>query len=117
MVRRVRYDSAFTFLYSRRSGTPAARMKDQVPEEVAHERFDRLLKEVQDISKEVCARFEGQTMDVLVEEVNPQNPDLVSGKLSNNLTVHFPGDASLIGRILPVYLKECHGFYYIGELQ
>ena len=56
-------------------------------------------------------------MDVLVEEVNPQNPDLVSGKLSNNLTVHFPGDASLIGRILPVYLKECHGFYYIGELQ
>ena len=43
-------------------------------------------------------------MDVLVEEVNPQNPDLVSGKLSNNLTVHFPGDASLIGRILPVYL-------------
>ena len=117
VVRRVRYDSAFTFLYSRRSGTPAARMKDQVPEEVAHERFDRLLKEVQDISKEVCARFEGQTMDVLVEEVNPQNPDLVSGKLSNNLTVHFPGDASLIGRILPVYLKECHGFYYIGELQ
>ena len=117
VVRRVRYDSAFTFLYSRRSGTPAAGMKDQVPEEVAHERFDRLLKEVQDISKEVCARFEGQTMDVLVEEVNPQNPDLVSGKLSNNLTVHFPGDASLIGRILPVYLKECHGFYYIGELQ
>ena len=117
VVQKVRYDSAFTFLYSKRTGTPAARLEEQVPDAVAHERFNRLLKEVQDISKETCARWEGQTMDVLVEEVNEQNPKLVSGRLSNNLTVHLEGDASLIGKIVPVYLKECCGFYYIGELR
>lgn len=53
MVRRVRYDSAFTFIYSKRTGTPAAAMEDQVPEDVVKDRFDRLLKEVQDIAAQV----------------------------------------------------------------
>ena len=55
VVRQVRYDSAFTFLYSKRTGTPAAAMEDQIPKEVAQPRFDRLLALVQEISKEVCS--------------------------------------------------------------
>ena len=117
VVRRVRYDSAFTFLYSKRSGTPAAAMEGQIPDDVAHERFNRLLKEVQHISAEVTGRFEGETQPVLAEEVNGQHPELMTGKLSNNITVHFPGAPDLIGRIVPVYLKKNCGFYYMGELR
>ena len=115
IVRKVRYDSAFTFIYSKRSGTPAAVMENQVPEDVVKDRFDRLLKEVQSIATEVCAVHEGTTQPVLVEQINHQNDQLVTGRLSNNLVVHFPGTAGLIGKIVNVKLKECKGFYYIGE--
>ena len=115
VVRRVRYDSAFTFIYSKRTGTPAAAMENQIPEDVVKDRFNRLLTLVQDISREQSLRVQGQTLPVLVESVNEQDSSLVTGRLSNNLLVHFPGDASMIGEIVPVYLKECMGFYYYGE--
>ena len=113
VVRRVRFDSAFTFLYSRRSGTPAADM-EQVPEDVMKDRFDRLLALVQKIGREQTARFEGRTMDVLVEQVNEHDASLVTGRLDNNTVVHFPGTADLIGQIVPVHLDICQGFYYMG---
>ena len=56
-------------------------------------------------------------MDALVEEINEHDPRLVNGRLSNNTIVHFPGNAELIGKIVPVYLKECRGFYYMGEMK
>ena len=115
VVRKVRYDSAFTFIYSRRTGTPAAVMENQVPDDVVKDRFNRLLALVQDISKEMSEKVQGQTLPVLVESVNEQDASLVTGRLSNNLLVHFPGDRELIGKIVDVYLKECKGFYYIGE--
>ncbi len=115
VVRKVRYDSAFTFLYSKRTGTPAAAMPEQVPEQVAKERFDRLLKEVQEISREVTARHQGTVQKVLVEEINHQDASLVTGRLSHNTVVHLPGDSSMIGRIIEVKLTECRGFYYLGE--
>ena len=116
VVRKVRYDSAFTFIYSKRTGTPAATMDDQIPEEVIKERFDRLLHEVQTISAEKAGKLTGQTLPVLVEEVNGQDASLVTGKLTNNSTVHFPGTADMIGTIQNVVLEECKGFYYIGKL-
>ena len=116
VVRKVRYDSAFTFIYSKRTGTPAAVMENQVPEEVVKDRFDRLLKEVQTISQEMTARFEGTVQEILVEEINDHNPELVTGRMSNNHLVHFPGDQSMIGKIVKVHLDECKGFYYIGSL-
>lgn len=116
VVRKVRYDSAFTFIYSKRTGTPAAAMEDQIPEDVVKDRFDRLLKEVQTISQEMTARFEGMEEEVLVEDVNDHNPELVTGRMSNNHLVHFPGDASMIGKIVKVHLDECKGFYYLGSL-
>ena len=115
VVRKVRYDSAFTFIYSKRTGTPAAAMENQVPEDVVKDRFDRLLKEVQTISQEMTARFEGMVEEVLVEEVNEHNQELVTGRMSNNHLVHFPGDASMIGKIVKVHLDECKGFYYLGS--
>ena len=115
VVRRVRYDSAFTFIYSKRTGTPAAVMEDQVPEDVVKDRFDRLLALVQEIGREMSSRLQGKTLPVLVEHINEQDASLVTGRLDNNLTVHFPGNEAMIGKMIPVYLKECKGFYYIGE--
>ncbi|MEE0199338.1 MAG: tRNA (N6-isopentenyl adenosine(37)-C2)-methylthiotransferase MiaB [Muricomes sp.] len=116
VVRKVRYDSAFTFIYSKRTGTPAAIMEDQVPESVVKDRFDRLLKEVQSISGEVCSVYTNTIQDVLVETVNDHDAALVTGRMSNNLLVHFPGGEDLIGKIVGVELKECRGFYYIGDM-
>ena len=116
VVRKVRYDSAFTFIYSKRSGTPAAIMEDQVPPEVVKDRFDRLLQLVQEISRQMSSRFTGTVQEVLTEEVNGQDPSLVTGRMSNNLLVHFPGDSSMIGSYRKVRLDECKGFYYMGTL-
>jgi tRNA-2-methylthio-N6-dimethylallyladenosine synthase len=116
VVRQVRYDSAFTFIYSKRTGTPAAAWDDQIPEDVVKDRFDRLLALVQETGRERSARFLGKRMGVLAEHVNEQDPSLITGRLDNNLVVHFPGDASMIGKIIDVTLTECKGFYYFGEV-
>ncbi|MEE1102337.1 MAG: tRNA (N6-isopentenyl adenosine(37)-C2)-methylthiotransferase MiaB [Agathobacter sp.] len=116
VVKRVRYDSAFTFIYSKRTGTPAATMDNQVPDDVVKDRFDRLLKEVQKISNEKAMMLEGKTMKVLAEEMDGQDDKLITGRLDNNAIVHFPGDASMIGNIYNVKLVECKGFYYMGEI-
>lgn len=116
VVRQVEFDSAFTFIYSKRTGTPAASMEDQVPEDVVKERFDRLLKEVQEISARVCGRDEGTVQEVLAEEVDSHGPGWITGRLSNNTLVHFKGDPSMIGHFFQVYLEESKGFYYMGRL-
>jgi len=115
VIKKVQYDNAFTFIYSKRTGTPAAAM-EQVPEALVKENFDRVLKTVQETARERVARYEGQVCDALVEEVNENDASLVTGRLSNNTLVHFPGDASLIGKIVNVSLDECHGFYYMGHM-
>lgn len=116
VVKQAEFDSAFTFIYSKRIGTPAATMDNQVPEEVTKPRFERLLKVVSESAAKRCGRDVGKTLSVLVESVNEQHPELVTGRLSNNTLVHFPGDASLVGQIVNVSLKESKGFYYIGEM-
>ena len=116
VVEKAQYDSAFTFIYSKRSGTPAAKMPDQVPEDVVKDRFDRLLSLVNSISKEKTKALEGSVQEVLVEEVNKKIPGYVSGRLSNNSVVHFPADVSLIGSLVNVKLEEAKGFYYMGEM-
>ncbi len=115
IVRQVEYDSAFTFIYSKRTGTPAASMPDQISEEVIKDRFDRLLKEVQRIGRQRSSRFEGQILPVLVEDRNRQEAGLMTGRTPHNLVVHFPGDEDLAGKIVDVRLNEARGFYYMGE--
>lgn len=115
VVRTVKYDNAFTFIYSKRTGTPAAAMENQVPEEQVKVCFDKLLKVVQDTAREQVAKYKGQVMEALIESVNENDPGMVTGRLSNNTIVHVPGEESLIGKIVQVRLDECHGFYYIGK--
>lgn len=116
VIEKVRFDNAFTFIYSKRTGTPAAAMENQVPEEQVKEEFNRVLRKVQEVSKEMTQRFTGQTMEALVEEINEQDASLVTGRLSNNNMVHFKGGSELIGKIVKVHLTECKGFYYMGEM-
>ena len=114
VVEKVRYNSAFTFIYSPRTGTPAAK-KEQIPEEITKDRFQRLLKRVQAIGQEKTQELTGQVLDVLVEQVNEHDASLVTGRCDNNTLVHFEGTKDLIGSIVSVKLTECKGFYFIGE--
>jgi tRNA-2-methylthio-N6-dimethylallyladenosine synthase len=116
VVRKVNYDSCYTFIYSKRTGTPAAAMENQVPEDVIKDRFQRLLRVVGEASKKNVDRYVGRTMDVLVESINDHDDTMVTGRLTNNVLVHFKGGQELIGKIVPVVLKEAKGFYYIGEM-
>lgn len=117
VVKKVQYDSAFTFIYSKRSGTPAAEMENQVPQDIVKDRFDRLLKVVNEISSKKTAKYEGTTQLVMAEEVNSHDPELITGRLSNNTVVHFKGTKDLIGQELKVKLLEAKGFYYFGEIE
>lgn len=116
VVEKVQYDTAFTFIYSKRTGTPAAKMENQVPEDVVKDRFNRLLATINEVSHTISARYEGQSAKALVECINDHDSSLVTGRLTNNMLVHFPGDESLIGNIVDVKLTECKGFYYMGEM-
>lgn len=116
VVKEVQYDNAFTFIYSKRTGTPAATMPNPTGEEEIRDNFDRLLKVVQETAKSRVGRLTGEVHGALVEEINEHDSSLVTGRLSNNTIVHFPGDASLIGKIVSVRLVESHGFYYTGQL-
>lgn len=115
VVKQVEFDSAFTFIYSKRTGTPAAAMENQVAPEEVKEHFDLLLKTVQQISAKKASLLEGKTLEVLAEEVNTQDSSLITGRLSNNAVVHFAGTPDMVGHLFMVKLTECKGFYYLGE--
>lgn len=116
VVEKVRFDSAFTFIYSKRTGTPAAKMEEQISREEVKDRFDRLLARVQKISAEVCGQDEHTVQRVLAEEKDEQIDGFLTGRMSNNTIVHFKGDDALLGKLADVYLEESKGFYYMGTL-
>ena len=115
VVEKCDFDSAFTFIYSKRSGTPAAKMENQVPEDVVKDRFDRLLALVQEKGREASSRFEGTVQEILVEEESREK-GIFTGRTEYNLLVHFPGCQDLIGKYVKVKLDTCKGFYYFGTL-
>ncbi|MDY3016600.1 tRNA (N6-isopentenyl adenosine(37)-C2)-methylthiotransferase MiaB [Blautia sp.] len=115
VVRQAGYDTAFTFIYSKRTGTPAAAKEDQVPEDVVKDRFNRLLTLVQEQGRIRSSRFEGTVQEVLVEEESKEK-GIFTGRTQYNLLVHFPADESLLGTYVNVKLDECKGFYYLGSL-
>lgn len=115
VVEKVGFSNAFTFLYSKRTGTPAAAMEDQIDEAVMHDRFDRLLNLVHEKAQKETGKLVGQVLPVLVEEINRQDETLVTGRLSNNTLVHFKGDENMIGTMVNVRLIDSKGFYYLGE--
>ena len=109
------FDTAFTFIYSRRSGTPAAKMENQVSEDVVKDRFDRLLSLVQEKGREASSRFEGTVQEILVEEESKEK-GIFTGRTQYNLLVHFPGCQDMLGKYVKVKLDTCKGFYYMGTL-
>lgn len=114
VVEKSNYDTAFTFIYSKRTGTPAASMPNQVPEDVVKERFNRLLTLVQENGRKVSSRFTGTVKDILVEEESKEQ-GMLTGRTEHNLLVHFPGEKDLIGQFINVHLDSCKGFYYFGH--
>ena len=115
VIRESRYSSAFTFIYSKRTGTPAAVMEDQVPEEVVKDRFDRMLHMLNPIVHEVHEKYVGKTLTVFAEEVSKHDDAILTGRSDTNMLVHFPGTKDLIGKMIPVKIKENKTFYLIGE--
>ena len=116
VIRRVGFDNAFTFIYSKRAGTPAAKMPDQVPDEDKNRMFDRVLAAVQETAHGRAEKLTGRTMEALAEEVNVKDSSYITARLSNNMLVHVPGDPSMIGKMLQVRLDECRGFYFFGSV-
>lgn len=116
VIKRVGFDNAFTFIYSKRTGTPAAAREDQIDEAVVKLQFGRVLECVQEVAKQKNGTLVGETVEVLVEEINEHDNRMVTGRLSNNSMVHFEGDSKLIGTLVNVKLYEAKGFYYYGEL-
>ncbi len=95
VVDKVGYSTAFTFLYSKRTGTPAAVMENQIPEEVAKERFNRLLEHVNTGVEKISERMVGTVEKVLVEEINRQDGNMLTGRTERNSLVHFEGSQEL----------------------
>ena len=116
VIRKVHYDNAFTFIYSKRTGTPAAARPDQCDEAEVKANFDRVLNAVKEEAMIRNGYLVGRVEEALVEEINAHDDAFVTGRLSNNSMVHFKGDASLIGKLVKVNILEAKGFYYMGEM-
>ena len=115
VIRQARYCTAFTFIYSKRTGTPAAVMENQVPEAVVKDRFDRMLHVLNPIVHEVVEEQIGKVYMVFVEEVSKQDSSVLTGRTEQNILVHFSGSKDWIGQMVPVKLIENKTFYVIGE--
>ncbi|WP_458407530.1 tRNA (N6-isopentenyl adenosine(37)-C2)-methylthiotransferase MiaB [Anaerotignum sp.] len=115
VIREARYSTAFTFIYSKRTGTPAAVMENQVPEDVVSDRFNRMLDVLNPIVHEVHEEQVGKVMTVFAEEVSKQNSSILTGRADNNMLVHFPGTEDMIGQMIPVKIIDNKTFYLIGE--
>lgn len=114
LVREVEYDSAFTFLYSVRKGTPAEKYEDQVPEDIKHERFNRLVDLMNELSLKKNKALEGQVASVLVEGTSKTNEDTLTGRTEGFKTVNFKGPKDIIGTIVPVRITEGKTFNLEG---
>ena len=112
----VKYDAAFTFLYSPRKGTPAAKMEDNVSDATKHERFDRLLKVVEAGVLSHSKEMLGKVYDVLVDGPSKKDENVLSGYTETGKLVNFPGPKYLKGCIVPVRIVEDYAFSMIGAL-
>lgn len=116
LVEQIKYDSAFTFLYSVRKGTPAAEYEDQIPEEVKHERFNRLVDMINSGSAKKNAAYEGRIEKVLVEGRSKKNDKMLTGRTEGFKLVDFAGESSLIGSIADVEITKGKTFSLTGRI-
>ncbi|MCR5481252.1 MAG: tRNA (N6-isopentenyl adenosine(37)-C2)-methylthiotransferase MiaB [Clostridia bacterium] len=116
LVKKVEYDSAFTFLYSIRKGTPAASYENQIPEDIKHERFNRLVELINSISAVKNKAYEGRVEKVLVEGESKTNKKTLTGRTEGFKPVNFEGSKDLIGRTVKVRITEGKTFSLFGEV-
>ena len=116
LVKKVGYDSAFTFIYSRRNNTPADKMEDQVPDDVKHERFDRLVKVVNENVIKSNKVYEGRTVEVLVEGTSKNDESKFTGRTRNGKLVNFTAENVKAGDLVNVKIVRAQPFSLIGEL-
>ena len=116
MVQYVKYDSAFTFIYSPRNGTPAAKIVDNVSPKDKSSRFKELVKELEKTISVSSNNMVGKTFDVLVDSVSEKDKNMLSGYTDGYKLIHFKGDESLIGKIIKVKINESHVYSLIGEI-
>ncbi|MDE5549226.1 MAG: TRAM domain-containing protein, partial [Clostridia bacterium] len=115
IVRKVKYSSAFTFIYSVRKGTKAAQMP-QIPPEISKERITRLIAEQNKITKELSRGYEGKVFEVLCEDVAPKKAGYVCGRTDSGRMVTFQGEQSLIGRFVNVKINKSQSASLFGEI-
>ncbi|PLR94794.1 tRNA (N6-isopentenyl adenosine(37)-C2)-methylthiotransferase MiaB [Bacillus sp. T33-2] len=116
LYREVGYESAYTFIYSPREGTPAAKMQDNVPMEVKKQRLQRLNSLVNEMSAKAMKKYKGEIVEVLVEGESKNNPDVLAGYTSKNKLVNFIGPKTEIGKIVKVKITDAKTWSLNGEM-
>ena len=117
LVKEVGYDSAFTFIYSRRNHTPADKMENQIAEDVKHERFNRLVEAVNDSVVKINKSYEGKVVEVLVEGPSKNDETKLMGRTRTGKLVNFAGDESLVGKLVNVKIYRAQPFSLLGEIE
>ncbi len=115
LVKEVEYDSAFTFLYSRRNGTPADLMLNQVDDKVKKERFNRLVEAVNEICAKKNSAYDGKIVEVLVEGESKSDPSKLTGRTRTSKLVNFTGNKDSVGKLVNVKITKANSFSLIGE--
>ena len=116
LIKHVKYDSAFTFIYSIRTGTPAAKMENQIPDKLKHQRFERILKELNNIVTLKLKDYKDKTVRVLVEGTSAKDEEILTGRNEQYVTINFKGDKSLIGKFVNVKITKTKSFSLYGEI-
>lgn len=114
IVRKVKFEQVYMFIYSRRVGTPGDKMPNQVPEEIKHKRFDRLKELVESQIEENNQKYVGTIQKVLVEGTSKNNPNMLTGRTDSNKVVIFEGDKDLINKIIDLKIVSEHMWYLKG---
>lgn len=117
VVRKVCFEQVFMFIYSRRVGTPADRMENQIPEEIKHKRFDRLKQLVESQIKENNDKYIGTIQRVLVEGTSKNNEDMLTARTDSNKVIIFEGSKDLIGKVIDIQIVSEHMWYLKGKIK
>ena len=116
VVKQVNFEQIFMFIYSRRVGTRADKMENQIPEEIKHKRFDRLKQVFEESVEENNKKYIGTTQKILVEGYSKNNQDMLTGRTDTNKVVIFEGSEELIGKIINIKIISEHKWYLKGEV-
>lgn len=117
VVRKVNYEQVYMFIYSRREGTVADKMENQIPEEIKHQRFDRLKELFDSRVSENNQKYIGTTQRILVDGYSKNDKKTLTGRTDTNKVVNFKGNEELIGKMIDIKITEEHKWYLAGEIQ